>query len=288
MSVAAHDLESVGVCNLCGSTECRRSFSRNGWQIRICAQCGLGRTDPRPTPQSLGKCYGEDYWRRGFKGEQYTPKEIKHLLYRYGRRARYLKRYKRGGHLLEIGTGFGFFLESARRRGFEVQGIEYSAWVAEKARSMFNLPIRNTSVADFDPGNFKYDLIVAWHVLEHLPNPLETMQRIRAWLKDDGILTVEVPNCGSVDAARLGDKWEGWTAPHHLWHFTPKTLQQMLEKAGFYVVGTKYGRSTYIRHRLKRYPVIGWFRCLVDCWYKGTWVRMVATSKPSSIQFSSS
>ena len=279
MNVAGSDLESVPICNLCGSSECSRSFSRDGWQIRICAKCGLGRTDPRPAAQSLQECYGADYWRMGIQGEQYTPKEVRHLLRRYGRRAGYLKRFKRRGRLLEIGTGFGFFLESARRRGYEVQGLEYSSWVAEKARSMFDLPIENVGVADFNPGPVKYDLVVAWHVLEHLTNPLETMQRIRGWLKDDGIFAVEVPNCGSVDADRLGDAWEGWTAPHHLWHFTHQALQRMLEKARFRVVGTKYGRSTYIRRRLKRYPVLGWFRCLVDCWYKGTWVRMVAAPK---------
>ncbi len=279
MNVARPDLESVPICNLCGSSECSRSFSRAGWQIRICAKCSLGRTDPRPAVQSLQECYGADYWRRGFQGEQYTPKEVRHLLRRYGRRAGYLKRFKRRGRLLEIGTGFGFFLESARRRGYEVQGLEYSSWVAERARSMFDLPIENAGVADFNPGPVKYDLVVAWHVLEHLTNPLETMQRIRNWLKNDGIFAVEVPNCGCVDADRMGDAWEGWTAPHHLWHFTPKALQRMLEKAGFRVMGTKYGRSTYIRHRLKRYPVVGWFRCLIDCWYKGTWVRMVATPK---------
>jgi 2-polyprenyl-3-methyl-5-hydroxy-6-metoxy-1,4-benzoquinol methylase len=279
MSVARTDLVSVPICNLCGSSECSRSFSRDEWQIRICAKCGLGRTDPRPAAQSLQECYGADYWQSGFQGEQYTPKEVRHLLRRYGRRAGYLKRFKRRGSLLEIGTGFGFFLESARRRGYEVRGLEYSSWVAEKARSMFGLPIENAGVADFNPGPVKYDLVVAWHVLEHLTNPLEAMQSIRDWLRDDGIFAVEVPNCGSVDADRLGDAWEGWTAPHHLWHFTPQALQRMLEKAGFRVVGTKYGRSTYIRHRLKRYPVLGWFRCLVDCWYKGTWVRMVAVPK---------
>lgn len=276
MNVVSPELETVHACNLCGSSELSHKFTRDGWQFCICAQCGLGRTDPRPTMQSLSQFYGEDYWQRGYSGGQYTPEEVRHFLRRYGRRVKYLRRFKRKGRLLEIGTGFGFFLESARRRGYDVQGLEFSSWAAKQARLRFGLPVTDTSVADFHPENGPYDLIVAWHVLEHLPDPMTTLCRIRKWLKGDGILAVEVPNFGSVDAERMGDKWEGWTAPHHLWHFTPQSLQAMLEKSGFRVIATKYGRSTYIRHRLKRYPVIGWFRCLIDCWYKGTWVRMVA------------
>lgn len=274
--------EAVPNCNLCGSTESSRTIATKGWQIRICAQCGLGRTDPRPASVSLPEYYGEDYWRIGTEGEgeRYTPREVKHLLYRYGRRVQHLKRYKSRGRLLEIGTGFGFFLEAAQRKGFEVQGVEYSPWVAEQARKMFQLPVQVGSVDEFDPAGQKYDVIVMWHVLEHLTDPMETVRRIRSWLNDGGIFAVEVPNCASVDAMKLGGQWDGWWPPYHLWHFTAHSLSQMLEKAGFEVVGTKFGRSTYVRHRLKRYPVVGWFRCLVDCWFKGNWVRQVAVAKP--------
>jgi 2-polyprenyl-3-methyl-5-hydroxy-6-metoxy-1,4-benzoquinol methylase len=276
MNEASAELESVPACNLCGSQELSRKFTRDGWQFCICARCGLGRTDPRPTSQSLSRFYGEDYWHRSSDGRRYTSDDIRYFLRRYGRRVAYLKRFKRKGKLLEIGTGAGFFLESARRRGYDVQGIEFSSYAARQAESMFGLPVTHTNISDFHPEKGLYDLIVAWHVLEHLPDPMTALRRIRTWIKDDGILAVEVPNFGSVDALKMGDQWEGWTAPHHLWHFTPQSLRAMLEKAGFQVIATKYGRSTYIRHRLKRYPVIGWFRCLIDCWYKGTWVRMVA------------
>jgi SAM-dependent methyltransferase len=229
MRVVSPELETVHACNLCGSSELSLGFTRDGWQYCICAQCGLGRTDPRRTLQSLPQFYDEDYWQGSYTGRQYTSKEIRHFLRRYGRRVTYLRRFKRKGRLLEVGTGFGFFLESARRRGCDVHGPEFSSWAAKKAESRFGLPISNASVADFHPENGPYDLIVAWHVLEHLPDPMANLCRIRTWLKADGILAVEVPNFGSADAERMGDKWEGRTAPHHLWHCTPQSLQAMLE-----------------------------------------------------------
>jgi hypothetical protein len=74
-----------------------------------------------------------------------------------------------------------------------------------------------------------------YHNLEHLPDPLKTLKRVSKLLSDDGILIIKGPNLASFDRIWHGDKWRGYSDKSHLYYFTPKTYQMMLEKAGFSV-----------------------------------------------------
>jgi 2-polyprenyl-3-methyl-5-hydroxy-6-metoxy-1,4-benzoquinol methylase len=136
------------------------------------------------------------------------------------------KRFVARGRLLEIGCASGFFLDAAHRAGFQVTGVEPSEEQAELARARVAADVRAGFLEDigFETGSF--DVSCAWHVLEHIPEPVEGLRLLRAALRPGGTLALEVPNAGSRQALRLGALWPHWDPAHHVNHFTCDALER--------------------------------------------------------------
>ena len=70
------------------------------------------------------------------------------------------------GKLLDIGSGCGFFLASAQKRGWKVRGIEHSIQSAEVAQRQYSLDIYNGTLQEYDE-NGEFDVITFINVLDH-------------------------------------------------------------------------------------------------------------------------
>jgi SAM-dependent methyltransferase len=123
-----------------------------------------------------------------------------------------------------------------------VAGIEFDPEAARKARQITpDIFEGDPMAASFPPGRF--DVITAFHVIEHLPEPLGTLRRMVEWLAPGGLIIVEVPNVSGVGGRLFGRYWSGLDFPRHLVHFRPETMTAMVERAG--------GRVVSARHRTK-------------------------------------
>lgn len=139
---------------------------------------------------------------------------------------------KQGCKLLEIGVGSGSFLAYARKRALNVMGCDLSKAICQDVQKRLNIPMFNGFVANL-PKKPQYDVAVMNHVLEHVDNPLNFLKDVCSRLNNNGLLHVVVPNVASWDAVLPG--WVSYE-PYHLTYFTPETLRQVLEKAGFKVI----------------------------------------------------
>jgi 2-polyprenyl-3-methyl-5-hydroxy-6-metoxy-1,4-benzoquinol methylase len=88
--------------------------------------------------------------------------------------------------------------------------------------------------ADLEEG--AYDVVCAWHVLEHLPEPRTSLARVFSLLAPGGVLCVEVPNVASVASRRAGESWSRLYPEHHVTQFSPESLGVLLEQAGLEVL----------------------------------------------------
>lgn len=125
------------------------------------------------------------------------------------------------GSLLDVGAGTGDFLKIAKDKGWLVQGMEPN----EKAKKLAvekGVTLK-PSLLDFEDQNF--DVVTMWHVLEHVPNLEETIQKLGALVKPGGVLIIAVPNFKSYDAKYYGKFWAAFDVPRHLWHFSKKSLE---------------------------------------------------------------
>jgi len=207
-----------------------------------CRTCGLMRTNPRPTQDTIGFYYPDDYGpHRAAAARSATPSppRARPLWRRAARflwptvddRALWLPDL-RPGRLLEVGCASGSFLARMAARGWAAEGIELSPRAAAEARALGHRvhagPIE--TAPDYDE---PFDLIVGFMVLEHLHDPVHALRRLRGWIKPGGSLVLSVPNCGSLEFRVFGDAWYALQVPCHLSHFTPRTLRLVLERGGF-------------------------------------------------------
>jgi 2-polyprenyl-3-methyl-5-hydroxy-6-metoxy-1,4-benzoquinol methylase len=139
------------------------------------------------------------------------------------------------GRVLEIGAAGGHFLAEARGRGYDVVGIEPTDNGVESARRRFGIELRQGFVEEVELEPESLDAVAGFHVLEHIPDPLPTLQRLHGWLKPGGAAFFEVPNAYSRQARNKGADWGPLDLTHHVSQFTPKALRMLLERAGFAV-----------------------------------------------------
>ena len=88
-----------------------------------------------------------------------------------------------------------------------------------------------------------FDLIVGWMVLEHLHDPIECLKKLREWAKPGAWLALSVPNAGSLEFCLFKEKWYALQLPTHLHHFTPQTLEKVLQASGWILAKVHHQRS---------------------------------------------
>jgi SAM-dependent methyltransferase len=145
--------------------------------------------------------------------------------------------------------------------GWQVTGIEIDEAAAAKAKRFASeIHVGDVLSAPFAAGRF--DVVTAFHVLEHVPDPVAMLRRMLQWLAPGGVLIVEVPNAGGLGAALFGKAWAGLELPRHLSHFSPDTLTRAVEQAGGHVAWRWHGAKPryYLWSLAFRLRDSGWCR----------------------------
>src|SRR5690606_8791668 len=179
-----------------------------------CRTCGLLRTNPRPTPESIGMYYPESYG--PYQGTRVADAGAAEPARRswksrmaaalYDSRAQALPADLEPGRMLEIGCASGSFLHRMAAKGWEVEGIEYSPTAGEAARAL-GYPVHIGPLEEAPDPSRPFDLIVGWMVLEHLHAPVHALRRLRGWARDDARLVVSVPNVASLPFRLFGSRF---------------------------------------------------------------------------------
>jgi len=203
-----------------------------------CRTCGLMRTTPRPTPETIGFYYPDDYGPYlGTQVNQATPtSSIKELLKPLVKRVFNFNTQRlpslAPGRMLEVGCASGAFLHQMTSQGWQVQGIEFSEKAAQAAAQL-GYRVHTGPLETAPPPEESFDLIVGWMVLEHLHDPVGGLQKLREWAKPGAWLVLSVPNSASLEFRLLKEKWYALQVPTHLHHFTPETLGRVLQAGGW-------------------------------------------------------
>jgi SAM-dependent methyltransferase len=197
--------------------------------FRECERCGF-IFRPDLDAEALAAVYaGGSY--EDVRGEQYLAELSKR---RRDARVRldYMRRWSAEGRLLDVGAAGGAFVAEALARGFDASGVEPVPSFARAAREQLGLDVREGGIEDLDLSSERYAAITMWHVLEHIPHPLEQLRRLADVLEHGGALAVEVPNAASAVAAHMGAAWPSLEPRVHVNQFTPDSLTELIRRVG--------------------------------------------------------
>ncbi|MDQ3493120.1 MAG: class I SAM-dependent methyltransferase, partial [Chloroflexota bacterium] len=148
------------------------------------------------------------------------------------RRARILERITGAtGSLLDVGCGTGEFAGAAARNGWAVQAVEPEGTAAEMTRSR-GVQVRTSTLEASGLAERSYDVVSAFHVLEHLPDSPGFLRTLARWARPGGFVAVEVPNYRSAARMRLGAGWVHLRPLEHVVYHQPATLRDAFERAG--------------------------------------------------------
>lgn len=137
--------------------------------------------------------------------------------------------------LLDIGCGVGEGFNYHIARGCDVYGIEAN----EKARSIIEKSGYKIHIGLFDPHLYEpgfFDYVTMDQVLEHMVNPLVTIQGISRLLKPQGKLIITTPNAKGWGAKIFRKRWIHWHAPYHLHFFSRQSIEYLAYQAGFEII----------------------------------------------------
>jgi SAM-dependent methyltransferase len=198
-----------------------------------CQDCGLCYTNPRPNARTIGQFYPEFY--RPHRSPKRRKKgfrlRLPNLLPRGCKEGQVLPWHGQG-RLLDFGCGGGSFLERMARHGWHVTGLDVCSDAVERIRHELGLRCLYGSLPhpNLQPGEF--DVITMWHSLEHVHQPLEVLRAAYRLLAPGGRLLVATPNIDSLPFRWFRQAWFALDLPRHLAHFSPQTLELILERAG--------------------------------------------------------
>ena len=133
--------------------------------------------------------------------------------------------------LLDIACGTGWTTSVWQEEGFDVTGLESSEVRSQFCRKRYNLKVFTGFIEEFNPKE-KFDVITMRHVVEHLEHPVAVLEKVKTFLKDDGVLLITLPNINAIGRYIFQEHWS-WILPWHLHFYYPKTLTALVERTGF-------------------------------------------------------
>jgi SAM-dependent methyltransferase len=137
------------------------------------------------------------------------------------------------GRVLDVGCGDGAALSSLRSVGdWELSGVEFDEKAAAKARER-GLDVRAGSLTAAGFPRNAFDLVRMGHVIEHVLDPVETVQLVFEHLRPGGLFVGETPNTDCLDFRLFEKYWGALHVPRHLTFFNRASLRRLLESAGF-------------------------------------------------------
>lgn len=227
-------------CPVCGNNTFQDIFSckdytvsQENFTLIKCQQCHFVITSPRPDDGTLGRYYlSEDYISHTNEAKSLIDK-IYLVARNYTlawKRKLILKHTNRvDGKLLDYGCGTGAFIHAATQDDWKTFGVEPSKEAREEAQRVTQTKLYE-SLKDIDAHNF--DAITLWHVLEHVPDLNDLLQKLKSILSENGTMFIAVPNHLSWDGDNYKQYWAGYDVPRHLWHFSHETMKALLENNG--------------------------------------------------------
>jgi SAM-dependent methyltransferase len=223
-----------------------------------CLGCGLSYVNPQPRLQSGQMPYSHEaemsYFNRTRRQREKAYREL------FSKIPNFLGRPVKSH--LDFGCGDGIMIGVARGFGVSSSGTEISQPLIKLVNQRYG-PDTIISPASPPVGSETFDVITIINVIEHVTQPLQLLDEMRQILQSDGILLLHTINMGGIPARILKQNWPHIEPLGHLFYFTKGSLEQMLRKSGFKVVG-RFDLNTGGCIKQGLHELLGWMNLHID------------------------
>jgi 2-polyprenyl-3-methyl-5-hydroxy-6-metoxy-1,4-benzoquinol methylase len=236
-------------CPVCNSAEIKnvlqvKDYTVSGelFTIAECQACTFRFTQDVPDENAIVPYYkSEDYI-----SHTNTTAGLINRLYHSVRKRTIVRKRKlvekntgiKAGKMLDVGSGIGSFVSEMKQQGWEATGLEPDADARKVAKDLYDITLADTRQLYQLPADH-FDAITLWHVLEHVHDLSKYIQQLKTLLKEKGKLFIAVPNYTAADATIYREYWAAYDVPRHLYHFSPRSMQTLMEKNGLKVLHYK-------------------------------------------------
>ncbi len=189
---------------------------------------------------SLSRIYNKEYFhsKKMLNGKYYDYNEFssgieKHYWYFAIKKA---LQYKSGGKALDVGCAFGHFT-AALPESFEKHGCDVSDYAIKTAKQCYpKIRFKKADISRKKPFNKKFDLILAFDVLEHVLDLKSALKNIHGMLKEDGVFIAGVPVSSRAHFLLAGIGVSLLNADTHITQTKSKTWKEIIFPEFFKVI----------------------------------------------------
>jgi SAM-dependent methyltransferase len=224
-------------CPACGNPKNDETFKKGGFSYCLCVKCQTLFTNPRPPLEDLIQFYASSpstsYWVTEFfmpvaevRREKIFKPRAESIAANYGRQKDWI--------IGDIGAGFGLFLAELRNLWPDNKyiAIEPSTLMADICRQK-ELEVISAAVEDVSAQEWSFDFLTCFELFEHLHNPFLFLEKVYSLLRPGGHFVMTTLNSNGFDIQLLWEKSKSVFPPPQLNFFNPKSITNLLERAGF-------------------------------------------------------
>lgn len=238
--------ETIITCPVCSSPDLHPYSSvvdhfgnKESFTLKRCAKCDTLATTPRPQENEIINYYKSGSYSSHGDSKGYLFDKIYKAIQKinFHRKHNILEKYTLDKRHLDYGCGTGSFINYLHNRQWNVTGIEPDQRARSLANEANNAFEVHKSIHDLQADE-RYTSISLFHVLEHVHELKEAMDKLISILDRDGILILALPNYKSLDSQHYAEHWAGLDVPRHLYHFSQKSVHQLAKSFGLNIVAT--------------------------------------------------
>lgn len=220
-------------CPLCDSDAAQPTpYGEGRFRVVRCGDCGFWYLSPRLAAAAMTDRYVRgNYFEGGGDGYASYDAQEESLRRTFHRLLDRLEAMGlTGGDVLEVGCGYGYFLDAAAGYFDSRHGTEMSTAAARRA-SEHGVPVFSGSI-DAVPDDLRVDAVMAFHVIEHIYDPRTFVNRMRQHLRPGGTVVLAAPDMASFWRHLMGRRWPSFKIPEHIAFYDRRTLTALMRGAG--------------------------------------------------------
>lgn len=210
-------------CLICNSENIHPLKGYERHDMAVCGKCGFVFMYRVPTMQELTDHY-KTYSYAGSPGQS--------TLISFNRLLDTFESYRKNNNLLDFGCGRGWFLDEAKKRGWNVYGTEFSQEAVSLCESK-GIIMKNGNLLMEDFDGVRFDVVFCSEVIEHVNDPVPQLKSMFKVLRPGGCIYLTTPNFNCYLRHQFGPDFNIIEYPEHLCYFTKRTMDLAMRKAGF-------------------------------------------------------